>query len=415
MKRDKNHLSELTHLIYNASLHPEQWVDAVTQIHASMGANKSILFTPFVGPQHGGIAFPVGFTQAHLELWATKFVDKDIFGKRMQQKDLFFTGSICTDRDIFPTPKEYQGFLDSPISREYSSITNLQHCCVGVVFEGSPDLPAAVYSAWRSVEQPAFTREDKEWMGLLISHISRAMGIMMRLDTAKLQKATLGATLDRMKFGVALLNDELQVIHLNRAAQAVLDRDDGISLNDNRVLDSRSTDTRVQVSPQGDVANKGKEQSHTLASWLADYKKMPVHEQQHFLQGATVIRKIGIRNLENKPSRRRQYLLQCAPLPDSELLYSNNESARYAVFITDPQAVQLPSIEKLVAIYGLTETEAKIALEFVDQGNYRDVAQRLQITENTIRWHIKNIYPKLSIYKLGDLVRMVMALGESGV
>ncbi len=417
MKRDRKLLSEITHLIYNAGLYPEQWVDVVSRLHFSLGANKSILFTPFIGPQHGGMAFPVGFSQESLELWESKFINKDEIGKRMMQMKLFFSGNICTERDLFPTKKEYQAYLDSPIYRGYAGPNDLHHNCVGVVFEGSPDLPATVYSAWRGVNDAGFNQDDREWLGILISHISRAMGIMIRFDTARLQTATLQATLDRMKFGVVMLNDEFQVIHLNRAAQTVLKRNDGIRLNDCNVLDSRPEDTHIQVPQQRVTKIKGNVKKHiyTLASWLNSYKYLPEDAQQHFLHCITISRKSKLMDGCFGSQKRNQYVVQCAPLPESEILNSYNASARYAVFITDPQAVKLPSIEKLAAIYGLSDKEANISLAFVEQGSYRGVAHELGISENTVRWHIKNIYPKLGIYKLADLVRLVTDLGESGV
>lgn len=418
MKRDTKLLSDLTHRIYNASLHPEQWVDAVTQIHASLQANKSILFTPYLGPQHGGIAFPVGFSQESLDIWATKFIDKDEIGKKMLQKQLFFSGNVCTDRDLFPTEYEYQAYLDSEIYCDYASHYDLHHNLVGVVFDGSPDLPASVYSAWRGNEAPAFDNDDKDWMGLLISHISRAMGIMMRLDTARLQAATLQATLNRMKFGVMLLNEELRVVHLNNAAKTILERNDGIRLNKNRFLESRGVDTRVHIPAQCQTVKKTRSndnEQHTVASWLNACKKMSSAEQHHFMHGLTVFRKSDTGNDVIGTQRRRKYVFQFAPLPDSDLMKLQDGSAHYAVFVFDPKAAKLPCIEKLMTIYALTETEARISQAFVEHGSYKGVARYLQISENTVRWHIKNIYPKLGIYKLADLVRMVMALGESSI
>ena len=54
-------------------------------------------------------------------------------------------------------------------------------------------------------------------MKLLVAHVSRAMGLMLRLETARVQNAALLASFDRLNFGVALLNEEMQVVHFNHA------------------------------------------------------------------------------------------------------------------------------------------------------------------------------------------------------
>jgi hypothetical protein len=48
-----------------------------------------------------------------------------------------------------------------------------------------------------------FDQEDALWMKLLVSHVSRGLGLMQRLDTARLQNSSLMASFDRLKFGVA--------------------------------------------------------------------------------------------------------------------------------------------------------------------------------------------------------------------
>ncbi len=92
------------------------------------------------------------------------------------------------------------------------------------------------------------------------------------------------------------------------------------------------------------------------------------------------------------------YVLQCAPVPASsgglrawQVDGQGNKQIRFTVFITDPQAVQLPSTEHLGDLYGLTPTVAKVACEFAGGFSYKQVAERLKISEDTVRTHIKQI------------------------
>jgi DNA-binding CsgD family transcriptional regulator len=73
------------------------------------------------------------------------------------------------------------------------------------------------------------------------------------------------------------------------------------------------------------------------------------------------------------------------------------------------------AISRLGELYGLTPTEAKVAREFAGGHSYKEVAQRLRISEDTVRAHIKQIYPKTSMNRQSDLVRLVLSMSTSGV
>ena len=66
-------------------------------------------------------------------------------------------------------------------------------------------------------------------------------------------------------------------------------------------------------------------------------------------------------------------------------------------------------------LYGLTPTEAKVAREFARGHSYKQVAQRLRISEDTVRAHIKQIYPKTRVNRQSDLVRLILSMSTSGV
>ena len=80
-----------------------------------------------------------------------------------------------------------------------------------------------------------------------------------------------------------------------------------------------------------------------------------------------------------------------------------------------PTALQLPSVARLVEIFGLTQAQARVAREFSIGGSYKEVARRLGVSVETVRSHIKDIYPKTRVNRQADLVRLILSLGESAV
>lgn len=399
MQRDAAHLSELIHLIYGAALHPEQWSAVVAAIAVSLGSSKALLFTPYLAPQHGGFVFPFGFDEAAMQLWASTYIKHDIRAAQLRERGLLHDGVVVLDEDLVPQKQ----MLSSRMYQEYLRVQGLGRVCIGVVFAGAPDLPAVVLPVHRSPDDP-FNQHDVAWMRLLIPHVSRAMGLMLRLETTRVQNASLLASMDRLNFGVALLNAEMQVQHMNHAAQAVLQRGDGLSLN------------KKQQQFEGRLDNAENPYLNVI-SWLEMVRNTPLSAQPHFLQGALVVRVNGAEAnvCGQNPASKKYYRLQCVPLPKTDAWFEQLQKARYVVFITDPDAVKLPSTARLSQLFGLTEAQSKVACELARGASYKKVSQRLKIAEDTVRSHIKEIYRKTRVNRQADLIRLILSISQSGM
>jgi DNA-binding CsgD family transcriptional regulator len=381
--RDAAALSDLVHAIYEAGLYPAQWNDTVAKVAASFGADKGLLFTPFVAPQHGGMIFPAGISEDMLQLWASAYIDRDIWAAGGAEKGILRAGTAWIDEDLVGR----EAFLASPFYREFLSKMGIARVCTGVVFDGEPGLPAVMLTAFRDDHEPAFNDDDKAWMQMLVRHVSRSLGIMQRLQTATLQKASLVASLDRLSFGVALLNSDMQVLHMNDAATRAIAREDGLRLNAGRQIEGASST----------------QHSAALTTWMRSVSDADV--PAHFSDGFRVPRRDAT----------QAYVIQCVPLTDSNGWHATGEDAKYVAFIVDPNALKLPSVERLVTLYGLTNAQANVALQFAQGGGYKFVAQRLSISEETVRSHVKDIYPKMRVTKQADMVRVVLSLSQAAL
>ncbi|MBS0155800.1 MAG: helix-turn-helix transcriptional regulator [Nitrospira sp.] len=415
MRRDREQLSNLVHRIYEASAHPEQWHQVVASITSSFGAPKGLMLTPNVAPQHGGLVFPAGIDEAALQVWATRYIDKNVWAIGMEKRGLWREGQAWVSEDMLPRKE----FLASPFYREFLSTQGIAFVCAGIVFAGSSDLPATTLAVFRDLHEPNFDRDDIAWMKLLVSHVSRSLGLMMRLDRALVQNASLLASFDRLSLGVVLLNEQMKVVHLNQAAEKVIDRGDGLFISAEHELESVPDPAwrhkSVSCISKGHARKSHNGKLSTLSRWLRDQRDAPMTDPQHFLQGYTVSR---LGDDHNK----QYYVLQCAPVPVSnggprawQIDGQGGTQIRFAVFITDPQAVQLPSRERLGELYGLTPAEANVACEFARGHSYKQVARRLKISEDTVRAHIKQIYPKTRVNRQSDLVRLILSMSTSGV
>jgi DNA-binding CsgD family transcriptional regulator len=383
--RDVAYLSELVHRIYEAGTRPERWSVAVAAIAQSFGCTKGLLFTPYVAPQHGGFIFPCGIGEDSLQLWASSYIDHDIWSQQLMSRNLIRSGVALVDEQVVPQDE----LVASKFYQEFLSKIGIGRVCTGFVFGNEPGFMTTLFSVFRALDEPPFDAADVEWMKLLVSHVSRSMGVMQRLDTLRLEQTSLLTSFDRLAFGVVLLDDEMRVVYVNRLAQEVLDRRDGLAIGTSRQLESTT----------------GPYRQLRLSQWLDTVREAPPTKRVHFLDGCLVPRK----------DSGSHYVVQCSALATHNEWSPAGRKFQYVAFITDPAALCLPDEERLSQLYGLTTTQARVALAFARGDSYKQAARSLGISEETVRSHVKEIYPKTRVNRQADLVRLVLSLGHSGI
>jgi len=375
--------SDLVHRIYEAGLEPARWESVVGLIAESLGGSKGLLFTPRLAPHHGGLVFPAGIEEKTIQTWATHFIDKDVWAHAAIRKGLFEANLCWTDGDLLPDPE----LVKSSFYRDFLRHIDIRRVCVGIVFREGPAMPTTALSIFRGEGRPRFGEAEVEWMRRLVPHLSRSLGLMQRLDMQRAQLASSRAAFDRLPFGVVLLDEDMAVVHCNATAQGVLSRRDGLALDARNRLDGLAADD-----------------TRALSHWLEGVRD-PVLPQPHFCEGFPVARRGG-----DRP--RARYLVQCVRISSPLGWAAEEGEARYVVFITDPAAVELPTLERLVALYSLTRAQARAALALAMGASYKGAARQLGVTEETVRSHVKDIYPKLRVNRQADLVRLLLSLGQ---
>ncbi len=78
--------------------------------------------------------------------------------------------------------------------------------------------------------------------------------------------------------------------------------------------------------------------------------------------------------------------------------------------IVDPGGQTRIDPELAAATLDLTPMESRVTVMLAEGNTVRDIALALGRTENTIRWHMKNIFNKHHISRQFELVQRVLAL-----
>lgn len=104
-------------------------------------------------------------------------------------------------------------------------------------------------------------------------------------------------------------------------------------------------------------------------------------------------------------------VLHVSPLDDGD---TNIRARRVAalVLIADPGSRTRIDPELVAAALGLTPVESRVAVSLAEGRTVRDIARAMGRTENTIRWHMKNMFSKHHISRQFELVQQVQALAD---
>jgi DNA-binding CsgD family transcriptional regulator len=231
-------------------------------------------------------------------------------------------------------------------------------------------------SLLRSAE---YTEPDLEFVRHLMPHLARALQYHQRFSDLERTRQSAADALERLPIGVMLLDASGRVLLANRAARAILDLDDGLSLQAKRPVAALHTETLRLRRFITTALTRGA--AHDGAG------------------GALSV---------SRPSHRRPFEVLVTPLGESAAGDLGHGAATAALFLSDPERAVQADAGVLQQLYGLTRTEARVATGLAGGLSIREIAEANAMTMNTARWHAKNVFAKTDTAGQSDLVRLVV-------
>jgi len=192
--------------------------------------------------------------------------------------------------------------------------------------------------------------------------------------------AVLGV-LDGLGLGVFLIHPSGNVIEHNSEAQRILDLKDGLYLSSDKVLKASSYDKNAELNEIIKCA---------LGCFNGDHQKKS--------------RYVSI----TRPSKAYDYLISAKPLYDALAELEENLMCAFVIVI-DPSRKKSLSAEGLTLLGGLSQAESQIVNLMIKGLRPADVAQRRDVSINTIKTQLKGISRKLNCSSQSDLIRVAAA------
>jgi PAS domain-containing protein len=215
-----NDISITVEKIYHAAADPRGWNAVLSDIASITKSTMSCLFWSGSRRTHYDYIASLGVPEWYLKEYAEYFVETDEWfkGGRGILKSGWVGRSqeLCSDQRLART-EFYSDFLRR---------ADVFHQCGGVMTMAGCRL--ATVSLLRPKKLGAYDQSSVEAIKLLMPHLQRAMRLHEKFVDLREHDMSMEAALQTLATAMILTDSERKVLFANRAAQAILDRRDGL-------------------------------------------------------------------------------------------------------------------------------------------------------------------------------------------
>ncbi|WP_342241454.1 helix-turn-helix transcriptional regulator [Inquilinus sp. OTU3971] len=280
---------------------------------------------------------------------------------------------------------------DSDYARSafYNEVVRRNGCFYGAVaqVESTPSFRGYI-TICRGQGREDYSDADVAALQMVIPHLTQALRLRRHLGDADLHAAQGEAVLDQLTIGVILTDAAARPVHLNRRAEAIIARADGLLVEPSGIAAARPDETRrlreaIALAAAAGAATAG-------------------------LGAAARAAAAGARMLISRPSGRRPLVVAVIPFRTDAVECRGGRTARVAVFVSDPDRIDAPAAAVVRELFGLTAAEAEVAVEIGRGEGLQSVADRLSIAVTTARTHLAHIFDKTGTSRQAELVRLLL-------
>jgi DNA-binding CsgD family transcriptional regulator/PAS domain-containing protein len=364
-------LGGLIDAIYDAGVDARRWPEVCARIAQCIGAthvNVSVLAT------HAAVSLECwdGIEASFAHSYADHYGEMDPIIPHLRRRA---AGTLVTDTTIRPQTAHNQ----SEFVQEWVRPQHIYTVAFANVL--CEDGAAGILGALR-ITRSFYSEGELDALRALLPHLRNAIRVQRHTADLAASGHGPGDALDALAHGVLLVDGDAHVIFANRVAEALLRAANGLRSNRDG-LSARSLAT-----------------THTLRVLIGRAANGDAHLRSG---GALLIERAP-------PDEPLQALI--SPLdtrhcpPDAR---SDGRGTAMLVLI-DPQSSRRGVETRLVALFGLTPAEARVASE-VGKGHHpRDIADTLQILPSTVRTHLHHVFAKTATRRQSELMRLMAQL-----
>lgn len=365
-------LSQLLETLYAAPLQPEKWQAFFDHLSQLTNISCGYLIT---GSESQGQQILAGgglcFNPEVLHLYKDYYGPMDPFWSPYLRNPRItvISGEELVSHDQLRKTEFYNDLL---ADNEMEYMTMLS--CSSTV-EHTDVMPV-----WRRAQDGPMGGASVDLLRMLLPHARIALQMRTVLQAVNAQSQFAELALDTMSTAVFLVSATGSVQHMNKAAAALAQLADGLRLKGTILTASNSKESAQLALFIAGAAWAGRG-THTAPGGA-------LHISRQQIPGSLHIAVLPI------PEDRRSLMgVPCA-----------------LVFASDPGASPKPRGSFMRMLYRLTPAESRLADLLLEGFEVRGVAERLGITIETARFHLKRVLTKTGTRRQAELIRLMLSL-----
>lgn len=371
---------ELIYLVYEAIRDQRAWQEVLLRLQQLLAAEVVGLARHDITTGSGACLHQVGMDPALVGRYETEFAAKNpwMHAERRYQAHCVVLGEdILLNADLMKT-EFYQQYLRPQ---------HLLHRLCGVICRRGPEF--WYLTAGRRPGQPEFGATEKRGLARFLPHVERALELNWEFARERGGRHALLDLMDQLPTAIVVVDAAARPVVVNAAAEEILAMGDGMLVNGQR-LEALWHSERVR-----------------LAQLIAGACAMPNGDSS----------RVGGHLRITRPSGLRSFLVAVSPLPRAYCDGAGRQKPVAAVIIKNPHAephASAASRHEIAELYELTPAEGRLLSFIFDGYGVFEAAERLGVSRNTVRTHMKRIYAKTGTRRQADLVRRLAHLTSNG-
>jgi DNA-binding CsgD family transcriptional regulator len=361
---------QLLDRIYDAATEPALWQSVLAEIADLTNSQGGILFGQSVTASaiyfehNGGLSEECNrvYRQRHMQNPWSLAMESRLAGELVLSDEVIslpsLRSSLFYDEVLRPQDVAHNAMIALAAQRDFRVAFNL---C-------------------QSPRQGPLGEVEQRLLKSLVPHLCRAFRLGFRIEGYRaLQNAQFDA-LDRLAVGVLLLDRRARVTYANATARSLAASDGILRMHEARVATSSPThsqrlDELIRAALRGAPAG--------AMSVPRPDDGQPLTVLASSVRGRDIGRFADLR------------------MPDAAVL----------LFIIDPANRAGIPISWVMDSYGLTKTEAKVALAASSGLTIPETAKSLGVSQNTIKTHLGRVFAKTGTGRQSELARLMTSIG----
>lgn len=365
---------DIIELVYSAAVDSTAWPEAVRRLSVSFGATGAGLYVGDAAERRVELVTIQGIDETYVNSYVSRYlVDENPWAVEPLQQ----CGYVRTDTALDEYHRRRGFYRRTSLFNEWMKPQDFIYT-LGVNLAGSDERQTKLF-LYRPERAGPYSEREVGRFRRLVRHLVNAVEMAGRFSAAGRAARDLRHVLDRARFGLVLLDADGRVLEANAFARRLFEQRDGIAVARGRLVATQS------------------ESAKSLAETL--------HAAQATRAGGDAAAPAA----RLKRSGGRAPIMAMAVPVTSGRDPFGVQGAAVALVVTDPlEDARLP-LDALRRRYGLTRSEARLALELMQGRKLRDAAERTGLTYETARWYIKSAFRKTGAAGQADLVRLLLS------